>query len=84
MDSWHRAVVGGCPRLKLLPYRMHVSAKRSGLTLILDLVCLWNFPWVVSVRALMSMLRSHPHCRFLLKRAFIIKRPSADAAIQFL
>ena len=32
------------------------------------------------MRALMSMLRSHPHGRFLLKRAFMFKRPMAPSS----
>ena len=29
LDSWHRAEVGGSPRLKLLPHRMHVSFRND-------------------------------------------------------
>ena len=73
MDWWHPAEVGGSPRFKLLPQRMHVSAIHR------DLECFWTFLLVgVSVRALMGVLRSHQHGRFLMKRAFIFKRPSAD------
>ena len=29
LDSWHQAEVGGSPRLKLLPHRMHVSFRND-------------------------------------------------------